>query len=112
MPMNPAHGRCQSGVSKRFGGGTVPITTHTRRPRRQTTATISQLVASFSLVRMRSCGCAVTTGCFLLLASFEDDHLFDESGGSRRQRLPVRRYLVSNQGEVLVAFPGDECEHV
>jgi len=48
----------------------------------------------------------------LQLAPFEYDHLFYEPRGSRGERLAVGRYLIGDQGDVLVPFLGDECKNV
>jgi len=48
----------------------------------------------------------------LHLAPFEYDHLFYEPRGSRGERLAVGRYLIGDQGDVLVPFLSDECKNV
>ena len=48
----------------------------------------------------------------LQLAPFEYDHLFYEPRGSRGERLTVGRYLIGDQGDVLVPFLSDECKNV
>jgi len=48
----------------------------------------------------------------LQLAPFEYDHLFYQPRGSRGERLAVGRYLIGNQGEVLVPSLSDECKNV
>jgi hypothetical protein len=48
----------------------------------------------------------------LQLAPFEYDHLFYEPRGSRGERLAVGRYLIGDQGDVLVPFLSDECKNV
>jgi len=48
----------------------------------------------------------------LQLAPFEYDHLFYEPRGSRGERLAVGRYLIGDQGDVLVPFLSDEGKNV
>lgn len=48
----------------------------------------------------------------LQLAAFEYDHLFYEPRGSRGEGLAVGRYLIGDQGYVLVPFLRDECKNV
>ena len=46
------------------------------------------------------------------LAPFEYDHLFYEARGSCGERLTVSRYLIGDQGDVLVPFLRDEYKNV
>ena len=48
----------------------------------------------------------------LQLAPFEYDHLFYEPRGPHGERLAVGRYLISDQGDVLVPFLSDECKNM
>ena len=48
----------------------------------------------------------------LQLVPFEYHHLFYESRGSHGERLAVGRYLISDQGDVLVPFLSDERKNV
>jgi hypothetical protein len=48
----------------------------------------------------------------LQLAPFEYDHLFYGPRDSHGERLAVGRYLISDQGDVLVPFLSDECKNV
>ena len=48
----------------------------------------------------------------LQLAPLEYDHLFYEPRGSHGERLAVGRYLISDQGDVLVPSLSDECKNV
>jgi hypothetical protein len=48
----------------------------------------------------------------LQLAACEYDHLFDEPGGSRGERLAVGGHLIGNQGDLLVPFSSDECKNM
>ena len=48
----------------------------------------------------------------LQLAPFEYDHLIYQSRGSHGERLAVGRYLIRDQGDVLVPFLRDECKNV
>ena len=47
-----------------------------------------------------------------LLAAFEYDDLFYEARDSHGERLAVSRYLIGDQGDVLVPVLRDECKNV